>query len=294
MIDTQALLFLIFVVGTLFGSFFNLISDRVVNGEPILFGRSRCDHCKKPLKSKNLIPFFSFLFQKGKSACCGEKISWVYPLSEALTGLAFVFAASFSGIVREINLINGMAFFYLVSVFSFYIILLLTDAKYRLLPDKIVYTAIVVTIIFIVTLTFLDLRAYYLKLSSDTFGQYLIEAGLWKSHVEIVYRRLLVMFASSFLISLFFLLLILITKGRGMGGGDVKLGFLIGIFNGFPGNVLAIFLGFLLGSVYSLVLIAFKKKGLKDTVAFGPFLIAGSVVAFVWGQQILDWYIGLF
>ena len=93
---------------------------------------------------------------------------------------------------------------------------------------------------------------------------------------------------------LFFLSLIKITRGMGMGGGDVKLGFLIGLFNGFPVNIIAIFVGFLSGALVSLVLVLLKKRSMKDTIAFGPFLIFGSILSLVFGQQILNWYIGLF
>ena len=79
-----------------------------------------------------------------------------------------------------------------------------------------------------------------------------------------------------------------------MGGGDIRLGFLIGIFNGFPQNIIAIFMGFILGAALSLVLVMLKMKTLKDTIPFGPFLITGSVIALIWGLQIWDFYINLF
>jgi leader peptidase (prepilin peptidase)/N-methyltransferase len=75
-----------------------------------------------------------------------------------------------------------------------------------------------------------------------------------------------------------------------MGYGDVKLGFLIGLVNGFPFGIIAIFLGFTLGAVYSLSLIAFKKKTMKDTIAFGPFLIMGSLLTFLFGPALWEWY----
>ena len=77
-----------------------------------------------------------------------------------------------------------------------------------------------------------------------------------------------------------------------MGGGDVKLGLLIGIVNDYPLNILAIFMGFVIGALVSVLLIAIGKKTIKDTVPFGPFLILGSVLALYFGRQLLDWYIG--
>ena len=293
MIELYPLYFLFFALGTVFGSFLNLVSDRIISGSSILFGRSVCDYCRNPLNPKNLVPLFSYFFQRGKSACCKKSLSWSYPLSEFMTGAAFLFSAYYSKVLINFSFSNLLVCLYLISVLSFFIVLFFTDAKHRLLPDKIVYTAIFVTLLFILILYLVDLKIYYDTLQIGTFGQYLIKAGFWKNHLFLVLKQFMVLIASSFFISFFFMALIFITKGRGMGGGDVKLGFLIGLFNGFPGNVLAIFLGFLFGSLYSLLLISLKKKSIKDTIAFGPFLILGSVVAFVWGEQIIRWYLGL-
>ncbi len=286
--------FLFFVFGSFVGSFLNLVSDRLVKGETIVSGRSVCDFCRKPLSPKNLLPFLSYLLQGGKSSCCKNKLSWYYPISEFLTGVAFMFAAHYSRIFVNTSVMNVVALIYFLIVLSFFVVLFLTDAKFHLLPDKIVYPAIFLSVFFVLLLAFLDLKIYRDALISTSFGPYLIEAGIWHNQVITVMKQLAIMLASSFLIALFFIMLILVTKGRGMGGGDIKLGFLIGVFNGFPGNVLAVFLGFLLGSIYSLVLIALNRKNMKDTIAFGPFLILGSLVSFVWSQQILVWYFGLF
>ena len=109
----------------------------------------------------------------------------------------------------------------------------------------------------------------------------------------LVLRNAGMSFAGAFGISLFFLLLIFLTKGRGMGGGDVKLGFLIGLVNGFPLSVVAIFLGFLIGAMYSLLLVLFKKKSLKGTIPFGPFLIIGSYLTVFFGNFLFEWYLRL-
>jgi prepilin signal peptidase PulO-like enzyme (type II secretory pathway) len=284
---------LLFILGTFFGSFFNLVSDRVVTGESILYGRSRCDSCKKSLGAKNLLPVLSFLFQRGKSSCCKTPLSLYYPLSELMTGLAFAFAGKFSHIFTQGHIINYLLFVYIVVVLSFYIILFLTDAKYKIIPDSVVYSAIGVALLLLIVMSIVDLKMFRDQLLADDFGKYLIEAGFWHQRVIATVKQLLILLTSSIFISLFFISLILVTKGRGMGGGDVKLGFLIGIFNGFPNNVLAIFLGFLSGALYSLILIMLKRKKLKDVIAFGPFLIFGSLVAFVWGDFLIKWYFGL-
>jgi leader peptidase (prepilin peptidase) / N-methyltransferase len=286
--------FIIFAIGTAFGSFLNLVSERVVNGEPILVGRSHCDFCKTKLKAKNLVPILSFLFQRGKSMCCREKLSWLYPISEFLTGAAFLFAAHYSNVINNSSSGNSLAFIYLVVIFCFFIVLFLTDLKYQLLPDKITYPAIIVAIIFVAAISAVALKMDYDQIIAQQLGKYLIQAGLFNQHILIAAKGIAILIASSLFISLFFVGLMVITKGRGMGGGDVKLGFLIGIFNGFPGNMLAVFTGFLLGALYSLILIITRKKKMKDTIAFGPFLIMGSIITLIWGEQIIRWYLRLF
>jgi leader peptidase (prepilin peptidase)/N-methyltransferase len=285
---------LIFFGGTFIGSFLNLVSDRLINSEPVLFGRSHCDFCKKPLKPKNLIPIFSFLIQRGKCTFCGKKLSGFYLISEILAGLALVLATYYSGILNNISFRDFWDFLLLSFVFCFFIIIFLTDLKYYLIPDVIVYLGIVATIIFVVGGYAMDLYSYYQKLASDPVGIYLIKAGFWNSQLRYVLESLGLTFGSALAIALFFLLLVWITKERGMGAGDIKLGFFIGIFNGFPGNFIAIFLGFIFGALLSLFLIFFKRKTLKDSVPFGPFLIAGSIVSLLYSSNILNWYINLF
>ena len=87
--------------------------------------------------------------------------------------------------------------------------------------------------------------------------------------------------------SLFFLFLWVITRGKGMGLGDVKLAFLMGLLLGFPNIIIASYLAFLTGAGVGVILILLGKKKLKEKIAFGPFLVAGTVIAFLWGEQLL-------
>ena len=87
--------------------------------------------------------------------------------------------------------------------------------------------------------------------------------------------------------STFFLLLWLITRGKGMGLGDVKLAFLMGLLLGFPNVIIASYLAFLTGAGVGVILILLGKKKLKEKIAFGPFLVVGSVAALIWGEQLM-------
>ncbi len=290
----QIMLYLsVFISGLFFGSFLNLVSDRIINKKSILFGRSICDFCEKALRPLHLVPLFSYLFQRGKCAFCKKKLSKYYPLSEFLTGLLFVGAAYLTNVFKELNFFSVLGFFYFLVILSFYVVLFLTDIKYKLLPNKVVYSAIIFAASFLVITTIVSFGVLYYRLVNDSFGAYLLEAGYFNQQVLAAAKGIGAIFLSAFGIGLFFWLLVFITKGRGMGGGDIKLGFLIGIVNGFPFNVIAIFLGFIIGAVYSVSLILLKKKTMKDTIAFGPFLILGSIIAIVWGPYIWNWYTSL-
>ncbi|PJA84391.1 MAG: hypothetical protein CO144_01935 [Candidatus Nealsonbacteria bacterium CG_4_9_14_3_um_filter_35_11] len=85
----------------------------------------------------------------------------------------------------------------------------------------------------------------------------------------------------------------LISRGKWLGFGDVKLAFFMGLFLGFPDILVALFLAFLIGAMIGLGLIIFKKKGLKSEIPFGPFLITGTLIALFWGNQIINWYLNL-
>jgi len=89
-------------------------------------------------------------------------------------------------------------------------------------------------------------------------------------------------------VSAFFLLLWLVTRGKGMGFGDVKLAFLMGLLLGFPNIIIASYLAFLTGAGAGVILILLGKKKLKEKIAFGPFLVAGTVIARIWGQQLIE------
>jgi len=291
----QALLYiLVFISGLLFGSFLNLVSDRILTKQKILTGRSKCDYCKIPLSPKNLIPLLSFVLQGGKCSSCKKKLSWYYPTSEVITGSIFIGAAAMSNIFQVVNYSTIITFIYLLIVGSFFLVLFLTDLKYRIIPDKIVYPAIIFVVLFMLINAGLFLALYYRQLSQDAFGVYLLKAGYFKLYAYNVIKAVGVDLFSAALIASFFAFLVYITKGKGMGGGDIRLGFLIGVFNGFPHNVIAIFLGFIMGAVLSLILVMLKLKTLKDTVPFGPFLIAGSFIALLWGSNIWNFYINLF
>lgn len=284
---------LILIAGLFVGSFLNVISDRTPKGKSPLKGRSHCEFCKESLKPKDMVPVLSFLALKGKCRYCNKRLSWYYPISELLTGLIFFGIASYLNVFSAANPLIWINFTYMAVVSSFLIVILLADLKYKIIPNKVVFPAIYFLLFFMIgSLIFIAISSYY-QLQADPFGKYLLEVGYWKDQMIFLAKSLGLTIGSATLIGLFFWFLIWITKGKGMGGGDVKLAFLIGLVNGFPLNVVAIVLAFLTGAIFSTVLMLLRKKGMKDVIPFGPFIILGSAIAFTYGQQIFNWYIAL-
>jgi len=250
---------LCFIFGLFVGSFLNVVADRLVSGESIFFGRSHCDFCRKILGVIDLVPVLSFVSSFGLCRYCKKKLSLAYPLSEVLTGSMFLLSA-FSARVFVGNFYVGrrslLMFAYFAIVSCFYIIIFLADAKYQIIPTRVVIPAIVFVAVFYFILGF--------------------------EPVDLI---------SAVSLAGFFWFLFAVTKGKGMGFGDVRLALLIGLFNRFPNNVLAIFSAFVLGSVFSVILMVFGKKSMKDRIAFGPFMLLGSVLAFILGDVFFAWYL---
>lgn len=224
-----------------------MLIDRIPHGESITKGRSYCDHCKKPLKWYDLIPVFSFLLLSGRCRYCRKKISLQYPLVELATGLLFIFVYWWDlgrFMIYDLRFTNVIELFYLLFITSSFIVIFVTDLKYGIIPDKIIFPGIFVSLFYLI------LNTPYLIL-----GYFLSAIGAF----------------------LFFLALFLLTKGKGMGFGDVKLAFLLGLILGFPGIVVAGYTAFLTGAVVSTILVLWgKKRFFGGTIPFGPFLILGA------------------
>jgi len=293
----------LFIFGSFVGSFLNVVADRTSKQVTAkkkdkkefnpFKGRSKCDNCGEKLKVKDLVPVFSFISIKGKCRYCQAKLSLLYPISEILTGLTFLGLAFYLNLFEVGTLIAWLSYLYLVITISFMLIIFFADIKYQIIPNKVVFPAIAfVLIVMTLSMGALALSSYK-QLAADPFGRYLLQVGYWESQMLAMLKNFGFTLGSALLLGGFFWLLIIITRGKGMGGGDVKLAFLIGIVNGFPMNIVAIILGFVIGAVYSSILMILGRKSMKDVIPFGPFLIIGSMIAFAFGQQIFNWYVAL-
>ncbi len=259
----------LFFLGSAIGSFLNVLIDRLSTSQSIM-GRSHCDYCKQQILWHDLFPIFSFLFLKGRCRFCHKKLSFYYPIIEIITGFAFV--ATYFMIVNQDkikalpepkywqeNLFLLTAY---LGIFSSLIVIFFADLKYQIIPDSMQLVLFIFAIFF---------KVYSLgpigAFSLSMFGQWLIDG-------------LLVMFPILFLF--------LITKGNGMGFGDVKLAFIIGFLLGFKGGLVALYLAFIIGAIGGIILIISKKKGLKSRIAFGPFMVTGLITVMLGGAQIFE------
>lgn len=261
-------LLFIFIFGICIGSFLNVLIDRLPENESPFHGRSHCDHCRKVLQAKDLIPLLSFVLLSGKCRYCHKKLSWQYPAIELLVGLMFVglfwwfmhgFLASEAVYFMPANFTpqTFLNFLSLVAVFSSLLVIFMTDMKTQIIPDEIT--------------VLLGVSAFLYRLANNTFGmQHIIAA---------------------FLASGVFYAIYLVTKKRGLGFGDVKLVAAMGILLGGVGTIIALYAAFLTGAVVSLILVLVAHKTGKTQIAFAPFLIFGTVVSFFWAPQIVDWYL---
>ena len=252
--------FLLFVIGVCVGSFLNVLIDRIPREESVVKGRSHCEKCKKNLEWHDLIPLFSFIFLRGKCRFCRSSIGLYYPIVELTTGLLFVFSFLLlpdGSIKYQVLSIKYLLFWiYYFFIISSLIVIFFTDLKYGIIPDKIIYPAIFVSSLFLI-----------FQYPGIPISNFLSAVGGF----------------------VFFFLLFLITKGKGMGFGDVKLVFLMGLFLGFPKIIAVLYISFLTGAIVSLILVLGKKKNFfGGTVPFGPFLIFGTIIAWFFGKIVLQ------
>lgn len=236
-----------FLLGLSIGSFLNVLVHRLPKNENI-FGRSYCDHCKKKLSWYDLIPLLSFVFLKGKCRYCKKNIDPLIPIVELITALLFV------SVFLKFPILSNPSLWLNLFFVSTLIAIFFTDLKHEIIPNKIIYPAILISFLFI-------------TLTNNLVNHIMSGIGAF----------------------LFFLILSLVTRGKGMGGGDTKLALFLGLVLGFPNIVLSLYLAFLTGGFISLILILWKKKRFKkDTIPFGPFLAFSGIISLFFASPLVS------
>ncbi len=288
---------IIFILGTIIGSFLNVVIYRYNSGTSPLNGRSQCFACGKTLSWYELVPVFSFIAQLARCRGCSTKLSWQYPIVESLTGVMFVAVYLLDKSPLESA--------YLVIIFSILIVIAVYDMRHQIIPD--------------------GLSATFAVLSLGWF--------LWPFYGDIArvtqFPYYWTLIAGPVLFFPFWFLW-LISKGRWLGLGDGKLSLGIGWFLGATLGGSAVMLGFWIGAVYALTIMAIQRiaiivsklkveskklkvcadsnastfdirhsifgsrLSMKSEIPFGPFLILGVFVVYFTGVNFFDGSVNFF
>ena len=246
-----------FLFGLIVGSFSNVLIHRLPRGESVAFPGSHCPACGAAIRAYDNVPVLSWLFLRGRCRACRAPISFRYPVIELVNGL--LWAAVYLRAPGWADFASG-AF-----LASAAVALLVIDAEFRILPDRITLTGTVVGF----ALSFLsEVRTPLESLGGIALGA----GGLWL--LAFLYEKW--------------------KKVEGMGMGDVKMLGMIGAFLGPWGVVVSVLLASFAGSVVGLALVAAKRGSLTTALPFGVFLALGAVAALFWGPAAVELYRGAF
>jgi prepilin signal peptidase PulO-like enzyme (type II secretory pathway) len=264
-------------LGLAFGSFVNALVWRLHEQEKakrsksrtnrklsIVTGRSQCPGCGHTLSSWDLVPVFSWLLLRGHCRYCKKTIPWQYPIVELALAGVFVLSYAFwhNGVSGEGEL---LLFITWLGVSVGLLSLLVYDARWQLLPNKIIYPTLLIAIV--------GRLAYIFGYSQN------------KTH------SLLMLILAVAVSSGIFWLIFIISRGKWIGFGDVRLGLITGTVLAHPSkSFLMIFLASVLGTLFVLPDLIKGNKKLSVKIPFGPFLITSTWIVLLFGQSILDWY----
>ena len=289
----------VFVFGLAVGSFLNafmyrlevqqklrqISHDRGKTDVTVLRKRSFCPSCSHQLAWHDLIPLLSFLLLQGRCRYCKAKISFQYPLVELAT--AFLFLSLFllsPWLGQGVDNLVSPSFYvtvhlaYLWVLVSALVVIFVYDLKHFLIPDKILFPVISLTLLW---RAFEQLEFGISNLFRISNFEFWISLPLVQS------------IAAGIGASLFFFAIYVLSKGKAMGFGDVKLALFMGLFLGFPAILVALAVAFTVGALVGLAFIVLGKKTMRSEVPFGPFLVAGTLAALFWEGQIVDLYLRL-
>ncbi len=242
------------VLGLFIGSFLNVCIHRIPRSESIMWPSSHCPVCNNPIKPWDNIPLVSYILLRGRCRSCSAKISLRYPVVETLSALLAL------SMLYRFGLTVSFGIYYLWAC----VLLVITfiDIDYQIIPDRLSLGGIILGLGLV----------YWLPLTyKDALIGLVLGSGLL---IAVIYGY-------------YFL-----TKKQGMGGGDVKLLGMIGVFTGWQGVLFTIFMGSLIGTLFGLPWALMQKKTMKAAIPFGPFLALGALIFVLWGTQLIDWYFG--
>ena len=252
----------VFVFGSIVGSFLNVCIYRIPRNISIIIPSSRCPSCNTPIRPWENIPILSYIFLGGRCRACKATISFRYPLVEFLNAALYVLVVWRFGFEW-----HALVYFIFCSAL---IVVTFIDLDFQIIPDRITLPGIPLGIIF-GSFLLLDpfMRHLSLGIKSSFIGAF-IGFGFYYLVAEAGYR---------------------ILKKEAMGGGDIKLMTMIGGFLGWKGVILTTFLGSLSGAIIGVLLMLIKGREWGSKIPFGPYLALGAFMTLFFGQEIFYWYL---
>jgi prepilin signal peptidase PulO-like enzyme (type II secretory pathway) len=228
----------------------------------IMHGRSMCPNCKHQLSSLDLIPVRSWVYLRGQCRYCKQPISWQYPIVELITAALFI--VSYLAWPYVVAGTQVPLFILWLALLVGLMALIIYDLRWLLLPNRIIYPLSVIAL------------AY--ALVSIVSSSHLVSSIVNELFAVIVGGGI-------------FYVLFQVSGGKWIGGGDVRLGWLLGLIAGTPTrSILFIFIASLIGSLVSIPLIASRRLKRTSIIPFGPFLITGLIITHLFGAHIINWY----
>ena len=238
-----------FVFGSVMGSFYHVIASRLSKGKSIISPPSHCENCNHYLKWYELIPIISYLIQGGKCRKCKAKMPISYILMEICTGI--LFAVCYHVFGYSLQLIVALIFV------SSLIIIIISDIEYMIILDEV----LIIAIFSIIVVDIIDIGLYETTLK--------VASGLGSFITMILIKKIGdIMF-----------------KQESLGGGDIKLMFLVGLVIGYPMSICNIFFATFIAFPIALFLLIFKKDNI---IPFGPFLSMAGIILYIWGLNFSD------
>ena len=272
----------LFLVGISVGSFVNVVEMRLFKRMDFVKKRSHCPKCKEILRAWDLLPLLSFSMLKGRCRYCETSVSRQYPIVEFLSGVLFMLSGWYVTSKMHIYGFSEFSFALCISVFiglllSLFLFFAIYDVKHQIVPNRVVVPGIIF--------------AFCLDLILA------VTMHLSPSHGVLVFFEdfhLLWNITAGVLGGLFIISIIVITKGKGMGGGDLKLVILMGLLLGPKKFIIAMYIAVISGSVGGVIwgLYKGKLKGLR--IPFGLFLSFGAIIAFLIGMEVWRLFFGSF
>ncbi len=245
----QLYLIMFFVLGTVMGSFYHVIATRLSKGLSIVKPASHCENCNSTLKWYELIPIISYIIQGGKCRHCKAKLSVSYLLMEICTGILFSVCYHVFGFSLELLI----ALIFVSSLIT----IIISDIEYMIILDEVlIFSSLAIIII--------DIFCYGLY---ETSVKALCGVGAFAT----------MMFIKKIGDVLF--------KQESLGGGDIKLMFLIGLVIGYPMSICNIFFATFIAFPIALFLLVTKKDNI---IPFGPFLSMSAIILYIWGLTFVD------